>query len=813
LQFKTKIIKAFLTIGLVCSGLNAETITHNGFTYGTVTSPYTGRVWLDRNLGASRVCTALDDAECYGDYYQWGRGTDGHEKTNSATTSTLATDITASSANGSFIITLNNSDWTTADSDGSLRAFEWSKIDGTSICPVGYRVPTIDELTAETINTSTAVTNNTDAFNHFLKLPSAGYRYGSDGSLYGQASNGVVWSSSVSGSYSQSLYFGSGGAYTSYGLRANGLSVRCIRDESYSPPNQLPTPNPGQNQTSYKGDPITLSASNSTDSDGNITNYEWSENGTILSTDANFTKYDFSVGVHTITLKVTDDDNATAEANVTVTINDFPVEPIYANGTFTSSIDYINSQRVYEFTLDEKSRVSIKASSDAMKVGAWIVDANSTKLSTLADWEAGENSQFYYDAVLEAGTYTLELFSQDANKIGDFSFSFNTQPYNTITPEPWIVNIPTSRIVTTNELVVLYLDIEPTGSNDISQISVTSNNLPSNWSLENPTGYGYKLDGTVDAVDNFSITLNITDGNFSQEHIINFQVKPLSVNALIGEGEGGRLAIKQYSDNNSSEPFKVAFGINIATENIRNVLCQFNDNPILNMQAVYDTNRHRYTCNASVTPLMDGAINELDFMNKLENIPEDERYMSVIVNQYDGTTFEYKVLQNIKKETLGDYLKIKNLDNSFTQNDKNISIGILTSNKDYTETADIANQTFNIEYGSEIHLNAGKWSLVIDNHELLIEIPDDSLGLAFVANKDLLKEDVVLELSYAKSLNGTIKIYAQRIKNDVNAGFRLAPKILPIWFRTTNQSDSFEIYDGPGAVAVRGTTFSMNLTN
>ena len=31
-------------------------ITHNGVTYGFVTSPYTGKVWLDRNLGAARVC-------------------------------------------------------------------------------------------------------------------------------------------------------------------------------------------------------------------------------------------------------------------------------------------------------------------------------------------------------------------------------------------------------------------------------------------------------------------------------------------------------------------------------------------------------------------------------------------------------------------------------------------------------------------------------------------------------------------------------------------------------------------------------------
>ena len=41
-------------------------------TYGTQT-------WMDRNLGARRVATAVDDVFSYGNYYQWGRPADGHE--------------------------------------------------------------------------------------------------------------------------------------------------------------------------------------------------------------------------------------------------------------------------------------------------------------------------------------------------------------------------------------------------------------------------------------------------------------------------------------------------------------------------------------------------------------------------------------------------------------------------------------------------------------------------------------------------------------------------------------------------------------
>ena len=178
---------------------NTTTITHNGISYNTITSVQTGRVWLDRNLGASQACTALDDTACYGDYFQWGRAADGHEKTTSATTSTQATTIVA--ADSSFI---TNSNWSTADSDGALRAAEWAKTDGTSICPVGYRVPTIADWELEEV----AFESNTEAYDT-LKLPSAGARSSNDGSMYSQGSGGYLWSSGVSSAGSGYLGFSS----------------------------------------------------------------------------------------------------------------------------------------------------------------------------------------------------------------------------------------------------------------------------------------------------------------------------------------------------------------------------------------------------------------------------------------------------------------------------------------------------------------------------------------------------------------------------------------------------------------------------
>lgn len=40
---------------------------------------------MDRNLGVSRIATSSTDSEAYGDLYQWGRLSDGHEKRTSPT--------------------------------------------------------------------------------------------------------------------------------------------------------------------------------------------------------------------------------------------------------------------------------------------------------------------------------------------------------------------------------------------------------------------------------------------------------------------------------------------------------------------------------------------------------------------------------------------------------------------------------------------------------------------------------------------------------------------------------------------------------
>ena len=103
----------------------------------TVINPITGAEWMDRNLGASRVATAIDDQSSYGYLYQWGRGNDGHQDRGSGITSTLSD--SDNPGHGQFILTSSSpNDWRSPQNDNL-----WQGVNGiNNPCPAGFRVPT-----------------------------------------------------------------------------------------------------------------------------------------------------------------------------------------------------------------------------------------------------------------------------------------------------------------------------------------------------------------------------------------------------------------------------------------------------------------------------------------------------------------------------------------------------------------------------------------------------------------------------------------------------------------------------------------------
>lgn len=185
-----------------------------------VTNPATGKTWMDRNLGASRQATSSTDSQSYGDLYQWGRFSDGHQCRGSDTRS--ATSATDNPAHGDFIT--SNSDWRSPQNDNL-----WQGVYGiNNPCPNGYRLPTQTELNNEHL--SWLSDDAAGAYSSALKLPVAGYRYRLNGFLSSVSSIGFYWSSSIDGIRVRRLYVSSSDAIMFSYYRAAGGSVRCIKD-------------------------------------------------------------------------------------------------------------------------------------------------------------------------------------------------------------------------------------------------------------------------------------------------------------------------------------------------------------------------------------------------------------------------------------------------------------------------------------------------------------------------------------------------------------------------------------------------------
>jgi uncharacterized protein (TIGR02145 family) len=187
-----------------------------------VINPATGKTWMDRNLGASQVATSTTDQAAYGDLYQWGRRADGHQCRTSPTTATLSS--IDQPVHGNFILAPNAPyDWRSPQN-----ANLWQGVNGVNNpCPSGYRIPSEPELEAERLSWSQ--NNSVGAFASPLKLPMAGYRNSSNGSLFGVGTNGYCWSSTVSGTNSRTLDFNSINANMYDNNRAFGFSVRCLK--------------------------------------------------------------------------------------------------------------------------------------------------------------------------------------------------------------------------------------------------------------------------------------------------------------------------------------------------------------------------------------------------------------------------------------------------------------------------------------------------------------------------------------------------------------------------------------------------------
>ncbi len=189
-------------------------------------------IFLDRNLGA--VSSDVGTTDSWGDLYQWGRATDGHEKRSSDTTTTIADNYFVN--HKLFIVDERKAnDWISTPEDDLWRGEQGL----TNPCPCGYRLPTEKEWRA-LLALGYEVKVSAEGFYYLsiaggqLLLPAAGLRSAYTGNFQHVGTRGYYWgANAISRGTSSCIDFNKDDITTNitvYGFRAFGRSVRCVKE-------------------------------------------------------------------------------------------------------------------------------------------------------------------------------------------------------------------------------------------------------------------------------------------------------------------------------------------------------------------------------------------------------------------------------------------------------------------------------------------------------------------------------------------------------------------------------------------------------
>ena len=194
-----------------------------------------GKTWLDRNLGADKFCTAKNDAPCYGDLYQWGRTTDGHEKDNSVTGNANPTEAMYVWRSDKYeVVSGGDYDWLTKDGDEAVagdkqrRKDYWSDHTTGEVCPDGWYIPNVSEAN-DTMNAE-GIVNADTAFNSHLKIGLNGDRPEGGGLRELQGTNGGYYTTDFgSDNTVRSITVSNTDVKVSSPVAAKAFGIRCLK--------------------------------------------------------------------------------------------------------------------------------------------------------------------------------------------------------------------------------------------------------------------------------------------------------------------------------------------------------------------------------------------------------------------------------------------------------------------------------------------------------------------------------------------------------------------------------------------------------
>jgi hypothetical protein len=198
-----------------------------------------GKIWLQQNLGSSRVAINQVDQPSYGDYFQWGRWDDGHQAFNSATITggpSLQNPSHISSGNPKFIkgTTTSTKWWSTGLASNTWSGTVATSTKGKDPCAAlgsGWRLPTSAEW--ENVSILEDLFGTIAAFDSNLKLPAAGYRLSYSGMLFQNGDNGHYWTSNAANNGYARVFFYDDNTYnaeTAITQRAEGFPCRCVKN-------------------------------------------------------------------------------------------------------------------------------------------------------------------------------------------------------------------------------------------------------------------------------------------------------------------------------------------------------------------------------------------------------------------------------------------------------------------------------------------------------------------------------------------------------------------------------------------------------